>query len=296
LRLWVSSSDYKVDIRISNDILKQLAESYRKIRNTARFILGNIFDFDPKKDMVAYSEMEELDRWALLKLNQLVEKIENAYSEYEFHVMLHSIHNFCVTDMSSFYLDVTKDRMYASKADDKSRRSGQTAMFIILDTLTRLLAPVLAFTADEIWQYMPHKEGDNTESVMLNDWPGIRNEYKDEALDKKWEVLLDVRDSVLKALEEARNQKLIGQSLQAKVILKANGDTLKLLKDNIELLPTIFITSQVEVAESQKPELEVEVVLADGEKCERCWIYSETVGENHEHPTLCARCTSVINE
>jgi len=296
LRLWVSSSDYKVDIRISNDILKQLSESYRKIRNTARFILGNIYDFDPKKDMVAYAELEELDKWALLKLNQLVEKIEKAYSEYEFHVMLHAIHNFCVIDMSSFYLDVTKDRMYASKSNDKSRRAGQTAMFIILDTLTRLLAPVLAFTADEIWQYLPHKEGDNAESVMLNDWPEVKAEYKDDALDKKWTMLLEIRDSVLKALEEARNKKLIGQSLQARVKIKANGDTLKLLKENVGLLPTIFITSQVEIAESEKPELEVEVVLADGEKCERCWIYSETVGESHEHPTLCSRCSTVINE
>ncbi len=294
LRLWVSSSDYKVDIRISNDILKQLSESYRKIRNTARFILGNICDFDPKKDMVKYAEMEELDKWALLKLNQLVAKIEKAYSEYEFHTMLHAIHNFCVIDMSSFYLDVTKDRMYASKPDEKSRRAGQTAMFIILDTLTRLLAPVLAFTADEIWQYLPHGESDNVESVMLNDWPEVRAEFEDEALDQKWSKILEVRDIVLKALEEARNKKLIGQSLQAKAVIKANGDLLKLLNENIEILPTVFITSQVEVVESSDSDLEVEIVAADGEKCERCWIYSESVGHNHEHPTLCERCSSVI--
>jgi len=294
LRLWVSSSDYKVDIRISNDILKQLTESYRKIRNTARFILGNIYDFDPNKDSVPYSELEELDKWALLKLNQLVAKIEKAYSEYEFHVMLHAIHNFCVVDMSSFYLDVTKDRMYASKPDSKARRAGQTAMYIILDTLTRLLAPVLAFTADEIWQYLPHTDKDNAESVMLNDWPETKAEYDDEALDQKWDRILEVRDSVLKALEEARNKKLIGQSLQAKVILKAGGDTFKLLKENLEMLPTVFITSQVELVEGSNAEVEVEVKLADGAKCERCWIYSETVGKNHDHPTLCDRCSAVL--
>lgn len=294
LRLWVSSSDYKVDIRISNDILKQLTESYRKIRNTARFILGNIYDFDPNKDSVSYSEMEELDKWALLKLNQLVAKIEKAYSEYEFHTMLHAIHNFCVVDMSSFYLDVTKDRMYASKPEDKARRAGQTAMYIILDTLTRLLAPVLAFTADEIWQYLPHTDKDNAESVMLNDWPETKAEFENEALDQKWSEILGVRDSVLKALEEARNKKLIGQSLQAKVVIKVGGDVLKLLKENLDILPTVFITSQVELAENSNSEVEVEVITADGEKCERCWIYSETVGNNHDHPTLCDRCSTTL--
>lgn len=294
LRLWVASSDYKVDIRISNDILKQLSESYRKIRNTARFILGNIYDFDPKVDSVPYEEMEELDKWALMRLNQLVEKIEKAYSEYEFHTMLHSIHNFCVVDMSSFYLDVTKDRMYVSKPNDKARRAGQTAMYIILDTLTRLLAPVLSFTAEEIWKYMPHGSNDDPESVLLNDWPVVKPEYDNKELEEKWDRLLEVRDAVLKALEDARNKKLIGQSLQAKVILKASGNLFKLLNDNADILPTIFITSQVKVLEGDNKELEVQVELADGEKCERCWVYSETVGHNHEHPTLCDRCVSAI--
>jgi len=294
LRLWVSSSDYKVDIRISNDILKQLTESYRKIRNTARFILGNISDFDPNKDSVPYSELEELDKWALLRMNQLVNKIEKAYSEYEFHAMLHAIHNFCVVDMSSFYLDVTKDRMYASEPDAKARRAGQTAMYIILDTLTRLLAPVLAFTAEEIWQYLPHTDKDNAESIMLNDWPESKAEYEDEALAQKWDRILEVRDGVLKALEEARNQKLIGQSLQAKLVIKAKGEIFELLKENLEILPTVFITSQVELKETDGEELEVEVLEADGEKCERCWIYSTTVGHHHDKPTLCERCSKVV--
>lgn len=292
LRLWVSSSDYKVDIRISNDILKQLTESYRKIRNTSRFILGNICDFDPNKDLLPYSELDELDKWALLRLNQLVIKIEKAYSEYEFHSMLHAIHNFCVVDMSSFYLDVTKDKMYASKPDDKVRRAGQTTMYIILDTLTRLLAPVLAFTAEEIWQYLPHTEKDNAESIMLNDWPEAKEEYNDIALDEKWSKLLEIRDIVLKALEEARNKKLIGQSLQAKLVIKAKD--LELLKENLEILPTIFISSQVELQESNNEELEIEVLEADGVKCERCWIYSTTVGQDSNHPALCDRCSKVL--
>ena len=283
-----------MDIRISNDILKQLSESYRKIRNTARFILGNISDFDPKKDSVPYSEMEELDQWALMKLNQLVARIESSYAEYEFHTMIHSIHNFCVVDMSNFYLDVTKDRMYASKPEDKARRAGQTAMYIILDTLTRLLAPVLVFTADEIWKYLPHGENDNAESVMLNDWPAVKPEYDNEELERKWDRLLEVRDSVLKALEEARNKKLIGQSLQAKVILKTSGDLQKFLESNKDILPTIFIASQVEVKAGSNQGIEVEIAEAEGVKCERCWIYSDTVGRDHEHPTLCERCASTF--
>lgn len=294
LRLWVASSDYKVDIRISNDILKQLSESYRKIRNTARFILGNIYDFDPNKDSVEYSELEEIDKWALLRLNQLVDKIEKSYSEYEFHTMLHAIHNFCVVDMSSFYLDVTKDRMYASSPEDKARRAGQTTMYIILDTLTRLLAPVLAFTAEEIWKYLPHKDGDNAESVMLNDWPTVEPEYDNKELEEKWDKLLDIRDMVLKALEDARNKKLIGQSLQAKVVLKVNGELLSFLNENEDILPLIFITSQTEIRESDKPDIEIEVMQADGDKCERCWIYSETVGHDHEHPTVCGRCSAAL--
>jgi isoleucyl-tRNA synthetase len=294
LRLWVSSSDYKTDVRISGDSFKQLSESYRKIRNTARFLLGNISDFDPVKDAVRYEDMVELDRWALMRLNKLVERIENAYSEYEFHVMLHSIHNFCVVDMSSFYLDVTKDRMYASRADSRERRSGQTAMYIILDTLTRLLAPVLAFTSEEIWKYLPHGDKDNPESVMLNDWPTIKSEYDDDALEEKWDRILEVRDPVLKALEDARNEKLIGQSLQAKIVLKAAGELYNFLVDVKDLLPMVFITSQVELEQKDAGDLEVAVLAADGQKCERCWIYSETVGHDEDHPTLCDRCSKTV--
>ena len=293
LRLWVASSDYKTDIRISGDILKQLSENYRKIRNTARFILGNLSDFNPDRDCVPYDELEELDKWALMRLNQLIAKIENAYSEYDFHIMTHAIHNFCVVDMSNFYLDVTKDRMYASRPDSKARRAGQTAMFVILDTLTRLLAPVLVFTADEIWKYLPHREQDNAESVMLNDWPAVDPRYDNAELENKWDRILEVRDSVLRALEEARNKKLIGQSLEAKVVLKTKGKLKEFLSANRDILPTVFITSQVEITDGDN-ELEVEIVPADGKKCERCWLYSEAVGRDHEHPTLCERCSKTI--
>ena len=171
LRLWVASSDYKSDIRISKDILKQLSEVYRKIRNTSRFILGNISDYDPNKDMVEYDKLYELDKWALMKLNKLIKVVDDAYSKYEFHLMFHAIHNFCVIDMSNFYLDIIKDRLYTSKADSVGRRAAQTTMYEILDSLVKILTPVLAFTSEEIWQYMPHKEGDDAESVQLNYWP-----------------------------------------------------------------------------------------------------------------------------
>ena len=204
--------------------------------------------------------------------------------------MLHAIHN-CVVDMSSLP-GCYQGQMYASEPDAKL--AGQTAMYIILDTLTRLLAPVLAFTAEEIWQYLPHTDKDNAESIMLNDWPESKAEYEDEALAQKWDRILEVRDGVLKALEEARNQKLIGQSLQAKLVIKAKGERFELLKENLEILPTVFITSQVELKETDGEELEVEVLEADGEKCERCWIYSTTVGHHHDKPTLCERCSKVV--
>jgi len=295
LRLWVAFSDYKTDIRVSNDILKQTSENYRKIRNTARFLLGNLPDFNPDTDAVAGTKLIEVDRWALMQLNVLVEKVAGAYAEYDFHTMMHAIHQFCVVDMSNFYLDVTKDRMYASRADSYERRSGQTAMHAILDTLVRLLAPVLPFTCEEIWQYMTHAATDNAESVQLNDWPQIRTDRGDEALAARWEKLLEVRISVLKALEEARNRKEIGQSLQAKVALTASGELFAFLKENEPLLPTVFICSQVTLAEGEG-DLVVTTLPADGEKCERCWTYAESVGQDAGHPTLCARCAEAVNE
>jgi isoleucyl-tRNA synthetase len=295
LRLWVASSDYKTDIRISHDIIKQLSENYRKIRNTARFILGNIEDFNPETMMVPYDEMEELDQWALMKLNNLIKKVEDAFSRYEFHGFIHNVHSFCVLDMSNFYLDVLKDRLYTTRPADKKRRSAQSAMYIILHGLVRMLAPVLAYTSEEIWSYLPHKEGDNPESIQLNSWPEANEAYENPALQEKWDRLISVRDEVLKALENARNEKTIGSSLEASVRLKAPEKEYEFLDDNKHILPMVFIVSDVvlEKDESAKT-ISVQVARAPGEKCERCWMYSTTVGENDSHPTLCERCAGVV--
>ncbi len=292
LRLWVAFSDYKTDIRVSNDILKQTSENYRKIRNTARFLLGNVSDFNPDTDKVPHAALEEVDRWALLRLEELIGKVAAAYKDYDFHTMSHAIHQFCVVDMSNFYLDVTKDRMYASKKASVARRSGQTTMHAILDALVRMLAPVLCFTSEEIWQYLPHAAGDNPESIQLNSWPVSVPEYRDDVLAVKWEKLLEVRDVALKALEEARNRKEIGQSLQAKLQLTANGELLAFLHEAADLLPTVFICSQVEIVGGDA--LKATVLPADGEKCERCWTYATSVGDDVDHPTVCARCAAAL--
>jgi len=295
LRLWVASSDYKTDIRISHDIIKQLSENYRKIRNTARFILGNISDFDPETMMVPYDEMEEIDKWALMRLNSLIRKVEDAFSKYEFHGFIHNVHNFCVIDMSNFYLDVIKDRIYTYSADDKKRRSAQSAMYIILDALVRMLAPVISFTSEEIWKYIPHRKNDNPESVQLNSWPEADDTYDNEQLKEKWDHLIEVRDKVLKALENARNEKIIGSSLEASVTLKASGAELEFLDENLAILPMIFIVSDVSVERNDAAkEIEVDVDRAPGKKCERCWMYSESVGEDPKHPDLCSRCSGVL--
>lgn len=305
LRLWVASSDYKTDIRISKELLKQLSEVYRKIRNTSRYILGNIYDFNPDKDMVKYEELEELDRWALMKLSQLIKKVDEAYGSYEFHMMFHAIHNFCVVDMSNFYLDIIKDRLYTSKADSKERRAAQSVMYEILDSLVRMLAPVLAFTSEEIWQYLPHKASDDRESIQLNSWPVLNEKYLDSKLEEKWSRILDLRSDVSKALEIARADKTIGLSLNAKIVVYADAKSYEFIKDIEAQLATIFITSGFELnkadnvpANALKGEytegIWVMVVPADGEKCERCWMQSVSVGKNEYHPTLCERCCSVL--
>jgi isoleucyl-tRNA synthetase len=305
LRLWVASSDYTTDIRISKDILKQLSEVYRKIRNTSRYILGNINDFNPDIDMVAYEELEELDKWALLKLASLVKKVDEAYSTYEFHLMFHAIHNFCVVDMSNFYLDIIKDRLYTSKSDTKDRRAAQSVMYEILDTLIRMLVPVLAFTSEEVWQYMPHKAADDRESIQLNDWPELKEKYLDTKLDEKWNEILNLRTDVSKALEMARANKVIGHSLNAKVTIFADGKSLEFIKSLEKDLITIFIISDFELksladapAEAISGEavqgIKIAVSQASGEKCERCWMYSESVGKHDDHPSLCSRCASVV--
>jgi len=306
LRMWVASSDYKTDVKISMDLLKQLSESYRKIRNTARYILGNISDYNPTKDAVAYDDMIELDKWALCQLNKLVEKVNAAYNRYEFHVLFHAVHNFCVVDMSNFYLDIIKDRLYTESADSLLRRSAQTAMYEILDSLVRLLAPVLAFTSEEIWQFVPHRAGDDEKSILYNPMPEVKPKYNSPEIEAKYLRLLDLRTDVAKTLENARASKLIGQSLAANVELFATGKEFEFLKSVEKDLAVVLIVSGVKIIEGDAPSdaekgelfggVGIKVSCADGDKCERCWIYSETVGSNSEHPTLCSRCSGVIAE
>lgn len=300
LRLWVASSDYQADVRISKDIIKQLSEVYRKIRNTARFILGNISDFDPEKDAVPYGELEEIDRWALSKLAELTKKVHDAYEIYEFHTISHAIHNFCVVDISNFYFDVLKNRLYIEKADSKTRRAAQTAIYKILDTLTLMIAPIIPFMAEEIWSYMPHDSSRDPESVMFNDMKVLEDPADDE-FKAKWEKIHLIREDVKKAAENARAEKIIGSSSDAKITLYAEGELYDFLKAEEANLPKIMIVSQVGVEKGASGEfkgdyegLTLTLTKAEGEKCERCWNYSTTVGCDSEHPTLCAHCAEII--
>lgn len=289
LRLWVASSDYHADIRISPDILKQLSEAYRKIRNTARYILGNLNGFNPDENMVSLDELMPIDKWALAKLNILIDKVKEAYDKYEFHIVYHAIHNFCVVDMSNFYLDVLKDRLYTEKADSKARRAAQTSIYIILNAMTRMIAPILAYTSDEIWKYMPHSSNEKAEHVVYNEMPEKVDISIDDDFMAFWDEIHELRDDVKKSLETFIKDKTIKSSLEAKVTLSASGDKLAFLKKAENELATAFIVSEVEIVDNSS-ELEIRIDKAEGEKCERCWVISKTVGENSEHPTLCSRC------
>ncbi|MBJ6724662.1 isoleucine--tRNA ligase [Geomesophilobacter sediminis] len=297
LRLWVAAQDYRDDLRISQEILTRLSEAYRRIRNTCRYILGNINDFNPATDLVPYVELPEIDRWALHQLELLKEKVLASYDECEFHILYHAVNGFCTVEMSAFYLDILKDRVYTSKKGSKSRRSGQTVMYTVLDTLVRILAPVLSFTAEDVWKAMP---GEREESVHLGLFPKLQPEVKDEALAKRWEKIVKVRGDVSKALELARAAKVIGHSLDAAVAIKAEGETGELLKEMANELAGIFIVSKAELTGTlgdgayQGEEVEVAVTAAPGEKCERCWCYSEELGTASDHPTICPKCTEAV--
>ena len=295
LRLWVASSDYHADIRISKDILKQLSEAYRKIRNTARYILGNLNDFDPDTNKVEFAELLEIDKWALYKLNELIDKVKAGYDSFEFHQVYHAIYNFCVVDMSNFYLDILKDRLYTEKADSQKRRAAQTAMYIILDALTRMIAPILAYTSDEIWKYMPHCSDNDAENIVFNSMPEKISVDLDADFTAKWDKIHELRDTVKKSIENVRIEKIIKTSLESKVTLKACGDEYNFLKSVENELATVFIVSEVVVENADVTELVVEVTKADGGKCERCWAYSKTVGDDSDHPTLCKRCADILN-
>lgn len=305
LRLWVSSADYRQDMRISKEMFKHLAQNYLKIRNTARYILGNLEGFDPKTDMVAYNDLCELDRWALMKLNDLVAKVIKGYDDYEFHVVLHAIHNFCVVDMSNFYLDVIKDRLYCEEKNGVLRRSAQTAMYEILDALVRMIAPILCFTADEIWQAMPHRDGDDAANIVLNAMPKANPAWAfAEEASSKWDKLIALRDDVNKALEEARKNKVIGKPLEAWVTVYADDETAALLETvPADELAALCIVSKLRVIRGngegmQGENLPVQIAIerASGDKCERCWMYVDSIGHDSKHPTLCARCAAVVGE
>ena len=302
LRLWVASADYHADIRISSEILKQISDNYRKLRNTARYCLGNLYDFDPDKDMVSNDELEELDKYALMKLDEVIAIARKGYDEYEYHTTAHALHNFCVVDMSNFYFDVLKDRLYTTAPDSKSRRAAQTVLYKVLDALTLILTPILAFTCDEIWTAMKHDKSRNPEGPLFNNIPTADYIETDEAFIAKWDRIHEIRTDVQKALELARNEKVIGKPLEAKVTLYADGELADFLKSELKSLPEIFITSAVEIADGEGEfkgdvkGLSITVNKADGEKCERCWKFSDTVGQDSEHPTLCAHCAETMKQ
>ena len=290
IRLWAGSADYHADVRCSDNIFKQLSQNYLKFRNTARYCLGNLDGFDANH-LVRPDEMEDLDRWAITRLNALMEKCEAAYQNYEFHVVSHAVNDFCVVELSSFYLDIIKDRLYCDETGGVSRRSAQTALWMILDTITKLFAPILAFTCDEIWLAMPHKDSDDARNVLLNQ---MNKPFEAYALDggamAAWNGLTEVRNTVNGALEAARAEKKIGKSLEAKVTIpagKIDGDRFMDMED----LADLMIVSQVEVSADAA---DVQVAPAQGAKCERCWKVLPSVGRDGEHPGLCPRCARVV--
>lgn len=302
LRVWVASQDYHADVRMSERVMTQLSESYRKIRNTFRYVLGNLDGFDPAQHSVADAELLELDRYMLQRTAELVEKCRGWYDEFELHRVFHAIHDFCVVDLSAFYFDVLKDRLYTFARHNPARRSGQTAIYRIAHALVRLLAPILVFTAEELWKHLPRRPGD-PDSVHMALWPVPAELVAsvDRDLDAKWRNLFEARESVLKALEEARNRKEISAALEAKVAIGANGAAMETLQAAKALLPALFIVSQVDLKPAgdgtpQSAPLRVEVQRADGAKCERCWNYSTRVGENTEWPTVCERCVAALEE
>jgi isoleucyl-tRNA synthetase len=304
LRLWVATVDFLEDMRLSQEILDRNAEAYRKIRNTCRFLLGNLYDFDPQRHAVAPGDLEEIDRFILGQLNQVIARVRSAYERYEFHVATQAIHRFSTVTLSALYLDVLKDCLYTSPPDARERRSAQTAMRIILDAVTRLMAPVLCFTAEEVWQALRgRKAGDPIEeSVHTLEFPGSVDLPADEELERRWECLLEAREQVLKALEVARAERVLGNSLEARVTLDAEGETLALLRRYPGFLKDLFIVSEVTLGSSPAPAgaggrpdpLAVRVERARGSKCERCWHITTDVGSDPSFSTLCGRCVGAV--
>ena len=290
LRLWAAAVDYTEDMRCSKEILDRVTDAYRKIRNTLRYALGNLDGFNPETEKVAFQEMLEIDRWALASLDKAAEKILKGYETYDFQAVYQTVYNFCTVTLSARYFDIIKDRLYIFAPNSVERRSAQTALYDIADNLCRLLAPILAFTADEAFENLPRQ---NLASVHLAEFPKLAG-VKDETLLENWERIFTIRDEVLKKLEESRNAKIIGSGLEAKVVLTVDHETMRFLLPYYEDLRYIFIVSQVEVYEDEK--FNVEIQKADGAKCERCWNYSVRVGESETCPTVCERCVEALKE
>jgi isoleucyl-tRNA synthetase len=304
LRLWVASEDYKGDIRLSQEILDRLTEAYRRLRNTFRYLLGNLYDFNSSEDRVPYDELLELDRWAVHRLQELAEEVLQSYRRFEYHSIYQAVYNFCVLTLSSFYLDIVKDRLYVSAPKSKERRSAQTVLSEILEYLVRIVSPVIPFTADEVWGYL--LSDGRPPSVHAGTFLSVKEEWKDAALMKRWELLLNVRREVTKALEEARKQKIVGHSLDASVLLALPPSLARDLEGYREELRSICIVSGMEFVdeggldggyESQDhPGLWIKVIASPHPKCERCWIHDSTVGQDREHPSLCRRCADIVKE
>ncbi len=287
LRLWVSSGDYSQDLACGEEQFKRMSEAYRRIRNTMRFLLGNLFDYDHKKDAVAFKDMLELDQWALLRLNQLITDVNAHYEAYEFYKIYHAINNFITVDLSALYLDVLKDRLYVDKKDGLSRRSAQTVVFELTDHLCKMLAPILSFLSDEVYTHLQPE----VESIFSLPFPKPNKDWKKDGILEKFELLNELRSKVSKDLEDLRRNKTIGASLEAKINIKTKGKTLEYLNAYKTELPTYFIVSQVEFSEGDE---KIVAEKADGEKCVRCWRYDKIIGANKKLPGLCPRCTEAL--
>lgn len=301
LRLWASSVDYREDIRISDEIINRLSEAYRRIRNTCKYILGNLYDFDPVKNAVPKEKMLEIDRWALSRLSVLSKRLKSAYDNYDFHIFYHSFHNFCAVDMSSFYLDILKDRIYTSKADSLERRSAQTTLFTIIDSLVRLMAPILSFTAEEVWDYLKEIDNNREESIHLSLFSDKSLLHEDKSIEERWDKIFQLRNEVTKVLEEARRNKVIGHSLDAEVSLYGSGESFSFYKSYEKDLVSVFIVSGIKFIEENVSDnakegerifdgILIKASKSTGKKCERCWAISEKTGENKDYPEVCPKC------
>jgi isoleucyl-tRNA synthetase len=293
LRLWVSMVDYRYDINIGKEVLLRTVESYRKFRNVIRVLVANLYDFDPKDDVVPHGKMLEIDRWVMAKYADAADKIIKAYDDYDYPSIFQIANQFITVDLSAFYVDVTKDRMYTLGAKSDARRSGQTAMYTIVDGLARLLAPILSVTMDELWRLLP---GEREESVHMALFPRELDQWKDDALLERWSTLAAVRDQVNLQLEEKRKDKTITGNLSARVVLTPDSETLPLLEQYREFLPTLFGVSEVELKGASAQALKPAVEKAEGIKCDRCWRYVTSVSDQGDRAGLCSRCVEALAE